>query len=343
MPWGKWGNSWRKPKGKRNGKKKNGADRSHGDRVLGQGVGAYPRKPFAARRAVRDAPSSSRILSTMRVGLNARHPVHVGLPRPVGPYTVIRTTRTFSTNAAAVMVGCFRTGADWRNVCAIEDKLRATPINAANGTKQWNMPFATNGVAFEWCPAALTVQLMNSNPLQTTEGVVLATRVNQQCDFSDSTETWDQTFGNIMNFFPPRLCSAGKLALRGVECDAYPLNMSDFSNFSPARIGVGDNDFTWSGDVMTPAGLSPIVVYQPGASTVELTYVVTIEWRVRFDPLNPASGSHSHHDSTPDSWWNAAIKSASEQAHGIKDIVENVANIGQDVARAYRAIAPALA
>ena len=38
---------------------------------------------------------------------NALHPSHLALPRPVGPYTVIRLTTTFSTADPLVIIGTF--------------------------------------------------------------------------------------------------------------------------------------------------------------------------------------------------------------------------------------------
>lgn len=334
---GKKGRNAGKRKG-RNGNSNGGGVRSRGDKVLGQGVSAYPLVPFRAAER-KTGPTSTTVSKYMQHGLNARSLLHLGLPRPVGPYTVIRTTRTFSTNAAAVIVGTYavNTGTGtwkWRNVCAIEDVARGTAINGASNSKYFSIPFATIGAgssAFECCPAALSVQVINNEALQTSTGTALITRVNQSLDLNGKTDTWDNVCGGIMEFFPPRVCSAGKLALRGVETTSYPLNMSEFSFFAPMEVTNTDDVFTVANGLVVPAAFAPIVIYQPTATTFNLTYVVTVEWRVRFDPLNMAAGSHTHHAHTPDSWFSQAIKDMSTAGHGVCDIVENVANMGSQL------------
>ena len=127
------------------------------------------------------------------------------------------------------------------------------------------------------------------------------------------------------------------LALRGVEASSYPLNMTEFSDFLP-KYSTADRNITMDNHGPKPSALAPILFYQPASPNINLTYVVTIEWRVRFDPYNPAAASHVHHNATPDSWWNYGLKEASQASHAIGDIVENVANMGREAARMHRSI-----
>lgn len=231
--------------------------RSNRDKVLGQGTAAYPTKPFGAKgnKRKRGRRNDAGIIRFMRNGFNARLPRHLGLPRAVGPYTVIRTTRTLSTNAAAIMFGTFQKDVggiqQWRAWCGIEDVDRTLPVNNLNNTKRRFMLItsqggdgAGTGSAFTCVPCALTVQAINTEPLQTTTGVLSATAVNQSLDLSGRASDWDAVFAFVMQYFPPRLISAGKLALRGVEVSSYPLNMSEFSNFLPLQMEGNDDVFT---------------------------------------------------------------------------------------------------
>ena len=143
-------------------------------------------------------------------------------------------------------------------------------------------------------PAALTVQVMNPQPLQTTAGIIAGGRVKQQLALANDPRTWDALGTEIMAYMQPRLLSAGKLALRGVQCSGYPLDMTEYSDFRQVGAATGV-PFTWSAQDIRPGALTPLVFWQPdGGPTLTLEYLVTIEWRVRFDLSNPASSSHTH-------------------------------------------------
>jgi hypothetical protein len=192
---------------------------------------------------------------------------------------------------------------------------------------------------------------MNQNPLQTTSGLVAGAVLNTQLDLRGRSDTWSDVANQVISFMRPRLMSAGKLALRGVQADAYPLNMAALAEFN--RIAaVADSVFTLDGTSgLFPHGFSPIVVLNEGALSdppLALTYLITVEWRVRFDLSNPAVASHMHHGITSDHHWDAMVRGAQARAHGFLDIVERVANAGSSVARAIgtgamaaRAVAPA--
>eukprot|EP00959_Pyramimonas_sp_CCMP1952_P399469 8369809-Pyramimonas_sp.AAC.1 len=70
----------------------------------------------------------------------------------------------------------------------------------------------------------------------------------------------------FISFMRPRLMSAGKLSLRGVQADPYPLNMNSVSSFRPFSQRPAGN-FTWSGSSrLSPEGWAPIVVVNQGGS-----------------------------------------------------------------------------
>jgi hypothetical protein len=171
---------------------------------------------------------------------------------------------------------------------------------------------------------------MNPEALQTTAGIVYVGRSSAQYDLQNSIRTWDEFGMEFIQFVVPCLCSVGKLALRGVQVSSYPLDMSELSDFrglaaySHYSAGTGGR-YTWNGALseMRPAGFAPVVVYNP--NQVALQYLVTIEWRVRFDPSNPAAGSHTYHGTAPDSLWDEVTSTAAAMGHGVEDIAEVVA------------------
>jgi len=311
------------------------ASRANAYRVLAQGVGAVTKKAFGSTKQKRPTTVAQEAKQLQRA-LNARLPAHPCLPRAVGPYTTVRTT-TYVSNANAMnifvpfMHNSTNAEKDWLSVVGVSDVARSVAVNGPNNTHFIaGPPPAEFLTAAEAVPAALSVQIMNPGSLQTTEGIVAIGRVNQQLNLAQETGSWDEVGARFISFYSPRLCSSAKLALRGVRCSAYPLDMSEYADFRTLNPISGDK--TW--DVsLAPGALSPIVVYQPSATTL-LSYLVTIEWRVRFDPLNPATASHTAHGVTSDGAWAHAIKGMSDMGHGVEDIVDSIANIGASVVEA---------
>lgn len=330
----------RKQNLKKKGGRKRGAaaaTRSKATRVLAQGAGALPRRAFGATTS-----QGTSLRRRYLHGLNARLPLHLGLPRPVGPYQVIRTSKLHTSSAGVVIFApLMHNNASsnghpvWFHACGVEENL-VGPINAANGAQMIDMPMSGLGSAADMVPAALTVQVMNKASLQEATGLFTMGRVAQQLCLGGETRSWLTFKTEFDSFFKPRLLTGGKLALRGVTCNAVPINMNEFSDFLPGKPAV-TAPFTWGPDV-TPAALSPIVFTQSG-TPVEISYLVTIEWRVRFDPFHPAAASHTFHPSTPDAVWNGIIGAATAAGHGVVDIADEVADIGFDVAAAAGAAA----
>jgi len=312
--------------------KRKGATRSHASRVLAQGVGAITKKAFGNSK--QKQPSTIVVESKqLQRALNARLPAHPCLPRAVGPYTTVRTT-TLLTNSSAmnIFVPFLHNSQygekDWLSVVGVRDVARGTAVNGTNNTHfHAGPPPAEFSTAAEVVPAALSVQIMNPGSLETTEGIIAIGRVNQQLNLAHEIGSWDDVGSRFISYYSPRLCSSAKLALRGVRCSAFPLDMSEYADFRTLNPISGDK--TWEVP-LAPGALSPIVVYQPGTPT-SLCYLVTIEWRVRFDPLNPATASHTAHGVTSDGVWAHAIKSMSDMGHGVEDIADSIANIGAAV------------
>lgn len=217
----------------------------------------------------------------------------------------------------------------------------ALAINSTNGASVIQMAgMSSLGDAAMVTPAALTVQVMNPNALLGTSGIVYVGRSHAQLELGGSSRTWDDAGQQFVSFMSPRLCSAGKLAMRGVKVSSYPLDMSELANFTgvnPYGTTPLKASYTWANnDLLRPAGLAPIVVYNPDA--VQLDFLITIEWRVRFDIGNPAASAHRYQGVTSDAVWDAATRASAALGHGVVDIVEDVAEAGAEGLAAAAAI-----
>lgn len=144
---------------------------------------------------------------------------------------------------------------------------------------------------------------------------------------------------NFISYNNPRICSAAKLAMRGVQISGVPYDMSEMSEFMQ-RTTVTTGSFTWDGTSglgsMDAKGFAPIVVYNP--SGIGLQYLVTIEWRVRFDPSNPAQASHVTHPTTSDSFFTKCVHGMMALGNGAEDIVESVASLGRSAYRGMQVV-----
>jgi hypothetical protein len=315
--------------------------RSRADKVLAQGTGKTVAKAFGnSRGAGVDA-------------WDAFHPCHLPLPRAVGPYTVVRTSALMSSNSKVNLIGTFRRNTrngiagSWSTVGCLRSVFSGNPINGFENSFIQSVPFPGANVAgsgLSAVPSAISVQVMNSNPLQSTEGIVAGSVSHTQLDLNGRTETWNDFTSEYISYMRPRLMSAGKLALRGVQMDSYPLNMNACSEFLPVTPSA-DGVFTWNPDDgpltlsgLSPAGWAPLVIINNGTpGALLLTFLVTVEWRVRFDIGNPAVSSHTNHGVSTDTQWGHMVNTMVGRGHGVLDIVEKVANTGAAVLGAVQA------
>jgi hypothetical protein len=176
-------------------------------------------------------------------------------------------------------------------------------------------------------PAALTVQIMNGQPLQSADGIAYIGRSKTVLDLMGDTRSWSTVMKELVSYSAPRLCSGGKLALRGVQVNAIPNNMSVLSDFVPRRvIAAGNNVWTEATFPVDFEGFGPIFVYNP--DKIKLKYLVTIEWRMRFDPLNPAYAGHVMHAPASESTWSKVLSTAESVGHGVVDIADVTADVG---------------
>lgn len=300
-----------------------------------QGVGAVTRAPFPKTKTKKRNSGVS-----WKYALNAMNPCHLPLPRAVGGYSVIRTTDIVNFNGEACLFGTFKgpaqqfTETTWLSTVGVRSPSGGadTPINDATGAGN---AFFLESVALaesslngaRMVPAAITVQVMGSSSLQEAAGIVYIGRSKTVLDLMGDSRTWTEVMKELVSYSAPRLCSAGKLSLRGVQVDAIPNNLSVISDFVPRRNPVNArqvwSDSTYACDF---EGFGPIFVYNP--DQVQLRCLVTIEWRMRFDPLNPAYAGHIVHKPASEATWSQVISSAEAIGHGVKDIADVAADVG---------------
>lgn len=311
-----------------------------------QGVGRAVARAFGGVVARRGRRRGGR--RGMKAGFDcchhdAFHMAHLPLPRPTGPYTVIRTTQLVTSDAPLMILGPIfdPNKGSWTNLLGFGyldiSRSAATANNIYNYTFE-NMK-NSSWTAAQVTPAAFSVQLMNPGALQTTTGIVYAGRVRTAWKISERITIGGNTIAQeFISYNMPRLLAAAKLAFRGTQTDAVPFNMSRLADFTTLEtfnpgsgaIGATNPDFS---------GFNPQFYYNP--QKIPLQYLVCCEWRVRFDPSNPAQGSHVQHPHADESIWMKALHAAEAAGNGVIDIADRVAQTGNAIfgasASAYRA------
>lgn len=305
--------------------------RSKPSNVLAQGTGSAPGRAFGAA-------GNSTALSAW----DAFSPSHLPLPRVTGPYCVVRCTTLITAKDAYMQFGTLQdSNQNWTNACAVSCKFDGIG-NTLHGTNNAYRHVTTMpglGSAVTAVPSALSVQVLNPEALQTTTGIIAGgtykTQVNLQTMALDDTsgtspdETWEDVANNFISFQAPRLLSAGKLALKGVQINSYPLNMSEIANFTPINdqtnslISLGSGG---SGVDSQFVGFAPICFVNK--SQVELNYLCTTEWRVRFSIDNPAVAAHRYHGYSDDAKYAAFMHHRTNMGHGCYDIADASARSG---------------
>jgi hypothetical protein len=324
----KKGRNGRKGKPKKGPRSAPGPSRTYASNVLTQGCGTVPAKAWGGR----DGMSLH--------AWDAKMPHHLPLPRAVGPYTTIRATKRVSLAASCFVIGTTQhsntpssANGNWDAIVMISSIDSGLNIDATNNAFRHAVDLGLESAA-TLVPSALTVQIMCPTALQTASGFLYAGVMNTQAAIGGRGEKWTTYFDRFVQFQAPRLLSAGKLVLRGIQCNSYPLNMSEVSKFTPLH-NTTDGIFTWDVDQQEPIGWAPIMIYNPGQATLE--FLITVEYRVRFDLTNPASASHTQHKVASDSMWGTLMSRASAMGHGVKDIADLIATTGTAISAARTA------
>jgi hypothetical protein len=232
----------------------------------------------------------------------------------------------------------------WAPYCAVGSSLDNGVEWPTFGATFYRMSgLAELGPSATITPSALTVQLMNPEALQTTNGILYIGRMKAQFRGEDAAVPWETLANEFVSYQAPRLCSAGKLALRGITVDAAPFNIQDLQDFDriidPKTGGSDVKTEPWtsvSTGVATEEtanhrwmmkGFSPIMVFNP--QKIDAQYLVTVEFRCRFDLGHPASSTHTHHQPASPATWAGHMKRMAEMGHGVLDIADQIARMGE--------------
>jgi len=314
-----------------NGKKKNGKKNGNGNGRRRRRQYGLPGITQNVALTVNNAFGDTAKPTTIARSLDAFDSTHAPLPRAVGDYTVIRTTEVISSDSVMHLFGPVMTantttvgGPGWSNICCIKSVASGTAINAANNSNRqvFTAINATSWSQARLTPAAYTVKIMNPEALQTTTGIVYVGRTKQMINVGGDTRTWDTLANELVSYSNPELCSAGRLALRGVKTDAVPYDMQAIADFRATSVS-SDGNFTWADDGTNFDGFAPMFVYNP--NQVALQFLVCCEWRVRFDPANPAYASHTYHPPSSPGYWSKLQQWASTLGNGVMDLAGNAA------------------
>jgi hypothetical protein len=295
---------------------------------------------------------------TIEQAFDATHPYHLPLPRPVAPYTTIRLSVPLTTNKKVLFFGTELVdvslpdvvGAqEWSNIICRADGLNGSTaaINGTNECATAALATLNFGKAATVVPSAFTVQIVNGSSISSNvQGPVYIGTSDTQLNLAGDSRTWDTLASQLVQMKAPRVCMSTKLAFRGVKVSAAPMNMAELANFYHFNDDVSSastfTNTTWTGGTTDergngrPCGFTPIFVYNPSA--VNLTYLVTVEFRMRFDITNPASAGHTAHKPGSLAAWSAACLDPGLRA--VKDISDTVARVGQAmgaVSGAFRA------
>lgn len=268
---------------------------------------------------------------------DAFHHMHLPLPRATGPYTVVRTTQFLEFGGPLTLIGPVwdRSASRWSDICSLEFKDLNKNVGDANNTTVHPFEMIRGNGSWKGAqitPSAYSVQIMNPEALQSSHGIMYIGRVRTSFKPSENLATKVQALANeLISYNNPRLCSAAKLAFRGVQVDLVPFNMSELANFTTPSAPT----FTQYGaNSPDPLGFAPAFIFNPDG--VKLQLLIAAEWRVRFDPSNPAQATHVHHTPASESVWAQAQHYAEAVGNGVVDIADRVANTGQAIYGAAR-------
>lgn len=290
-------------------------------RGIKQGVGRTVARPYGGMSSSKFHPCH----------FDAFHHAHLPLPRAIGPYSVVRSTQVYSTADPLMIVGPFwdRDAARWSDLAGVAFKDKTKTIGAVGNvdTIKFSSLASSGWSAASVTPAAFSIQVMNPNALQTTNGIVYLGRIRTSLKLSeDGSDVVNDLANLLISYNNPRLCAAAKLAFRGVQIDLVPFNMSELANFTP----ISSPSFSQYGsNSPNPVGFAPMFIFNP--SNIALQFLIAAEWRVRFDPGNPAQATHVYHAPPAESVWHKAQMTLEAMGNGVVDIADRVANTGQAV------------
>lgn len=275
--------------------------------------------------------------ATIRSALDAFSPQHAPLPRAVGDYTVIKTNATITTSSTVVFLGpmsvrsAISSNPQWTNTIAMSSVTSGAAISGAANAYAHSITSLAEASfnKANMCPAAVSFRIMNGEPLQTTTGVIYTGRCSQMLNPGGDARTWTQFADEVLNYTQLRTLSASALAIEPVQMDLVPMNATSFSDFLP-RWSVATGAQTWGSNEMVYDGFNTGIIYNPSGAS--LTILACVEWRMRFDPLNPAYATHTYHGVSSIGFWDRVLAYATDNAAGVTNLATQ---LGRQAAIAY--------
>lgn len=293
-------------------------------------VGAFTKKPFGAAKKGRTSAHNIKVF-------DAFHPSHIALPRPVGPYIVMRTTQQVLFNKAFGIFGPMRYGGTvpgesfWSDAIGLAVNDLSAVITALNNVHRYVMDpmedSAYNRASL--VPSAYSIQILSPGVPLNGQGILAVGRYRTMPYLDPVSGESSYTGSTLSNQFVsnnfPRQLGAPKLAFRGVQVDCVPFDMADLANFSE-RTKATSGDTTLGTYTEYFAGFAPIGIVNPSLATIHLN--ISIEWRFRFSPTNPAQATHRRYPMTSDAVWESLQRRMENMGSGVREIAEVVSNRG---------------
>ena len=320
-------------------------------------------RPQAKRRPKQAAPSKKTRAARRRNGNGRMHKLscldafskhNLGLPRAVGDYTYVTTIDNITVTGAGreqlyvFTPFCFMNdGSQGLNFTSYFAYSSEAPnpapqtdlfinSNPEDRIRLYNSTAIADAMlaGVEMVPAAMSIRVTCPSAMQTATGQFFLGKWNVAADPREYT-TYKALANGFMAYGQPRPLTAARLAMRGVQVDAMPRNMSDCSEFlhSAANSTAGSQDiepYPFANASGTWSGFSPIflVVEDSTTSNTTLNVQIAIKWRYRFSAVNPACKTHAYQPVAPDTIWNDVCAAASDVGHGVKVIADKAEDLG---------------
>lgn len=236
-------------------------------------------------------------------GINAFHANHLPLPRPVAPYSVVRTIQNFTLTGTggSPQIWCFvpfydvdegtAVGAHKHAMCSFcgFKKSNTALSPATNGIDFLNLAglFSATTTGIECVPAAMTVRLTCPAAMQGATGQFFLGRWSVAGDPRAYT-TYDDMRSGFLSYGHPRPLTAARLAMRGVEVSSVARDMNICSDFLPLHATNSGSTIVTQGaytvgDTVSPwPGFTPIFLIAESSvnTSTTLNIQVAIEWRL---------------------------------------------------------------
>mgnify|MGYP003701576721 FL=1 len=308
---------------------------------IAQGAGYTSKKPFGS---VLPKQCSDHDLQCC---FNAFMPHHLPLPRAVGPYTTVRVTSRHSLTEQFGLFGPMHNydmsgfpGREWVDTVGISFGVTSMQNAISSGD---NARVFTRSMGRGWdnasiVPSAFSIQVMNPQPMQTAQGMFYIGRLGYVPNLVGDLRTVEEFKNECIAYFAPRLCSGGKLVMRGIQADCLPFNMNEMADFENWRKMQSNASTITYREPTTPAepglqtfgAMAPIFIATDGNISAErpLELLICQEYRVRFDPTNPAAAAHTMKPVASDHTWYRAASLGVKLGNGVVDINAKVAAAG---------------